>query len=286
MTLVEHMGPIVEANALSADNDITHMMYGAARTVFVVDGSREWRLVLSRVLRSADCLVRPFGSAEAFLAAQSVKSSGCVVLNTSLPGMSGLELQHSLTHLPNPRPIVFLSDPCAIRTSVEAMKAGAVDFLTKPCDDSRLLRAVVQALERDADERRRRAIRSIIQQRVAELTSREHQVMTRVVCGRLNKQIAAELGTGVKTVKVHRARMMSKMQVRSVAELVQLAARVGINMEPALGAGPRPPELGVMGAAKTQAPRVNPMYLNHLLRFNRPFSNPLGHGVSQHGKAE
>jgi FixJ family two-component response regulator len=115
------------------------------------------------------------------------------------------------------------------------MKEGAVDFLTKPVDDSQLFAAVDQALKRDAEQRLERAIRDTIQRRLAMLTPRERQVMAHVIRGRLNKQIAADLGTGEKTVKVHRARVMSKMVARSVAELVQLAARVGVGIEPALG---------------------------------------------------
>jgi FixJ family two-component response regulator len=235
------------------------------------------------MLRSAGYLVRPYESAESFLAAQNAKSSGCVVLNTLLSGMSGLELQHSLTHSPCPRPIVFVSDPCEIQTSVQAMKAGAIDFLTKPFDEGRLLAAVAQALERDSDQRRSREIRGIIERRVSELTPREVQVMTRVVGGRLNKQIAAELGTGVKTVKVHRGRVMSKMQVRSVAELVQLCARVGITMETESGAGSRLLELEVAGESRIQSRRVHRKHFNHLSCADRPFSNPFGHGEPRHG---
>jgi FixJ family two-component response regulator len=117
------------------------------------------------------------------------------------------------------------------------MKEGAVDFLTKPVDDTQLFAAVDQALKRDAEQRLERAIRDTIQRRLAMLTPRERQVMAHVIRGRLNKQIAADLGTGEKTVKVHRARVMSKMVARSVAELVQLAARVGVGVEPSVGAG-------------------------------------------------
>jgi FixJ family two-component response regulator len=119
-----------------------------------------------------------------------------------------------------------------VQTSVHAMKHGAIDFLTKPVDDIRLFEAVERALRRDAAQRVERSIRNTIQQRLEILTPREREVMAQVIRGRLNKQIAADLGTGEKTVKVHRARVMSKMMVRSVAELVQLGARVGVSIEP------------------------------------------------------
>jgi FixJ family two-component response regulator len=132
-----------------------------------------------------------------------------------------------------------------VQTSVKAMKAGAVDFLTKPIDSARLFAAIERALKRDAEQRMESAIRRAIAQRLTKLTPREHQVLTHVVRGRLNKQIAADLKTGEKTVKVHRARMMSKMGARSVPELIQLAMRAGIAVEPivhthevALGDGP------------------------------------------------
>jgi FixJ family two-component response regulator len=122
-----------------------------------------------------------------------------------------------------------------VQTSVHAMKEGAIDFLTKPVNNTVLFEAVERALQCDRAQREERSIRDTIQQRLEVLTPRERQVMAQVIRGRLNKQIAADLGTGEKTVKVHRARMMSKMMVRSVAELVQLGARVGVSMEPTRG---------------------------------------------------
>ncbi len=163
------------------------------------------------------------------------RTPGCLLLDVCMPGLSGLDLQRTLVASPGARPIVFLTGRGDIQTSVHAMKEGAVDFLTKPVDDTQLFAAVDQALKRDAEQRLERAIRDTIQRRLAMLTPRERQVMAHVIRGRLNKQIAADLGTGEKTVKVHRARVMSKMVARSVAELVQLAARVGVGIEPALG---------------------------------------------------
>jgi FixJ family two-component response regulator len=212
-------------------------MNGPSHTVFIVDDAREVRAGLSRLLAAAGYQVRAFESAASFLEEQDAEDPGCLLLDVCMPGLSGLELQHSLLGSRQARPIVFLSGQGDVRTSVNAMKDGAVDFLTKPVDDVQLFAAVNQALQRDADQRLERAIFETIQQRLKLLTPRERQVMGQVIRGRLNKQIAADLGTGEKTVKVHRARVMSKMMARSVAELVQLAARVGISSEPTLGSG-------------------------------------------------
>ena len=203
------------------------MMDIAARTVFVVDDTREVRVALSRVLSAAGYRVRSFESAEQFLEEQDGETPGCLLLDICMPGMSGLDVQRSLADSTDGRPIVFLTGHGDIQTSVQAMKVGAVDFLTKPIDDARLFAAVDQALELDFAARNQRAIRREIEKRLGDLTPRERQVMDQVIRGRLNKQIAADLGIGEKTVKVHRARVMAKMDVRSVAELVQLASRVG-----------------------------------------------------------
>jgi FixJ family two-component response regulator len=210
-------------------------MNGTTNTVFIVDDAREVRTGLSRLLAAAGYRVRAFESAASFLQEHDAEVPGCLLLDVCMPGLSGLELQRTLVGSPGARPIVFLTGRGDIQTSVHAMKEGAVDFLTKPVDDSQLFAAVDQALKRDAEQRLERAIRDTIQRRLAMLTPRERQVMAHVIRGRLNKQIAADLGTGEKTVKVHRARVMSKMVARSVAELVQLAARVGVGIEPALG---------------------------------------------------
>jgi RNA polymerase sigma factor (sigma-70 family) len=200
-------------------------MEGAARTVFIVDDARPMRIALSHLLGAEGYQVRTFESAEGFLRERDADAPGCLVLDVYLPGLSGLDLQRMLGEMTGAPPIVFLSGTSDIQISVHAMKAGAVDFLTKPIEDQRLFAAVEQALRRDAEQRRDRAIRNMIQQRMKELTPRERQVMEHIIRGRLNKQIAMELGIHEKTVKVHRARVMPKMGVRSVAELVQLAAR-------------------------------------------------------------
>jgi FixJ family two-component response regulator len=180
------------------------------------------------MLNAAGYSVRAFESAEGFLAEGHAESPGCLLLDVCLPGLDGMELQRSLLSAPCPHPIVFLTGRSDIQTSVNAMKAGAVDFLTKPIEGGRLVAAIDKALRRDAERRLEYAIRSTIQRRFDKLTPREKQVMDGMVHGRLNKVIAAGLGIGEKTVKVHRARLMEKMGVRSVAELVPLGARIGL----------------------------------------------------------
>jgi FixJ family two-component response regulator len=203
-------------------------------TVFVVDDALEVRVGLSRILAAADYQVRVFESAESFLELQDMEAPGCLLLDICMPGLSGFDLQRSLLDSRCGRPIVFLTGQGDIQASVRAMKAGAVDFLTKPIDMDRLFAAIDEALRVDAAERQARATCGLIGRRLGRLTPRERQVMEHVVRGRLNKQIAASLGTGEKTVKVHRARMMWKMGARSVAELVQLGSRVGVAMTPIL----------------------------------------------------
>jgi FixJ family two-component response regulator len=205
-----------------------------APTVFVVDDAPQVRAALSRLLSAADYHVRSFDSAEQFLEEHDVHAPGCLLLDYFMPGLSGLELQRALIGSQCARPIVFLTGAGDVQISVNAMKGGAVDFLTKPIDPGLLFAAVEQALHRDTTQRQMGDIRCVIQRRFDTLTARERQVLAEVVRGRLNKQIAADLGTGEKTVKVHRARVMSKMEARSIAQLVQLAGRVGISIQPNL----------------------------------------------------
>jgi FixJ family two-component response regulator len=204
-------------------------MSSAVGTVFIVDDALEVRNSLSRLLNAAGYHIQGFESAEVFLQNQHAETGGCLLLDICLPGLSGMELQRQLLGSPHARPIVFLTGRGDIETSVAAMKAGAVDFLTKPIEAPRLFAAVDLALQRDAVQRLERQVQASIVARIARLTPRERQVMTCMMRGRLNKQIAGELGTGEKTVKVHRARVMSKMGVRSLAELVWLASRVAID---------------------------------------------------------
>jgi FixJ family two-component response regulator len=202
-------------------------------TVFIVDDEREVRAALSRLFAAAGYQVQAFESAHRFLEAHDPDAPGCLLLDVCLPGLSGIELQRSLAGSPRTRPIVFLTGKADIHTTVCAMKAGAVDFLTKPIESAKLFTAIEQALRRDSEQRLDRAIRNSVEQRVAKLTPREREVMGHVIRGRLNKQIAADLGTGEKTVKIHRARVMKKMDARTVPDLLHMAMRVGCAMEPA-----------------------------------------------------
>ena len=203
-------------------------------TVFIVGDDRDVRIALLRLVTAAGYRAQAFESAARFLAAQDKDTPGCLLLDASLPASSGIELQSALDGSPSARPIIVLSGRADIQASVEAMKAGAVDFLTHPIDGARLFPAIEQALRRDAEHRRKRQISDAIEKRLKKLTPREHEVMAHVIRGRLNKQIAADLCTVVGTVKIHRGRVMSKLRVRSVAELVHLAVHGGIASDPIL----------------------------------------------------
>jgi FixJ family two-component response regulator len=231
-------------------------MNGPASTVFLVDGHSEFRTALSHLLVATGYSVRLFESAKCFLDDVDAATPGCLLLDVDLPGLSGLELQRALIGSPCAHPIIFLSGTCDIHTSVQAMKAGAIDFLTNPIDAERLIPAIEQALRHDAKLRRERETGELIHQRLKKLTSRERQVMERVIRGQLNKQIAADLGTGEKTVKVHRGRMMAKMSVRSVPDLVRLGAHVG------LVPWPREDFRQELKTAGSRAGQLNVSYLN------------------------
>ena len=195
-------------------------MYDVAPCVRVVDDDAAVLKSLERLLRSAGFTVRTFPSAYDFLQQHDGDAPGCILLDLSMPGVDGLKVQEVLTGIDDPCPVIFLSGASDVPRSVRAMKAGAVDFLTKPFDKEQLLAAVRAAVEKDRSARAARAKRTSLAARVAALTARERQVMAHVVAGHLNKQIAAELGIAEKTVKVHRARVMKKMNAPSVAELV------------------------------------------------------------------
>lgn len=197
-------------------------------TVFVVDDDCAVLKSLSRLLRSASLASSTFSSPREFLDCHNPNAPGCLVLDVAMPGLNGLELQQALIASGNELPIVFLTGHGDIPMSVQAMKGGAVDFLTKPVNDADLLQAVRAALEKDRLERELRAEVADIRRRLARLTPREREVLEHVIAGHLNKQTAADLGTVEKTIKVHRARMMEKMKVQSVAELVHLTERAGI----------------------------------------------------------
>lgn len=199
-------------------------------TVFVVDDDADVRRALGRLLRSVAYETQLFSSSGEFLAAHDSELPGCLILDLAMPEMNGLEVQASLAATGCHRPIIFLSGNGSIATSVTAMRAGAVTFLTKPVENCDLFAAVDEGLRLDAEERARGLRRHAVSERLATLTPRERQVLTHVVAGRLNKQIAADLGTVVKTIKVHRARVMQKMGVRSLAQLVRIATSVGVDV--------------------------------------------------------
>ena len=203
-------------------------MSQAEPTIFVVDDDLSVLKGLSRLLRSARLNPVTFASPEEFLDRHDPHAPGCLVLDVAMPGLDGLQLQQALIAKGSEIPIIFLTGQGDIPTSVQAMKGGAVDFLTKPVHDDCLLAAIRAAIEKDRQQRQAGAEVAEIRQRLATLTPREREVLEHVISGQLNKQTAAELGTVEKTIKVHRARMLAKMKVQSVAELVWLAEKVGI----------------------------------------------------------
>jgi FixJ family two-component response regulator len=197
-------------------------------TVFIVDDAAAVRVSVSRLLRAAGFATADFPHAQAFLDSGHCDDAGCLVLDIEMPNLSGIELQRVLAERGCVLPIVFLTGHGDIDTCVQAMKVGAADFLTKPLDGDRLLAAVQVAIERNRTARAARAALDEVLQRLATLTPREREVLPLVVAGQMNKQVAARLGTAEKTIKVHRARVMQKLQVRTLAELVHLADRIGV----------------------------------------------------------
>jgi FixJ family two-component response regulator len=195
--------------------------------VFVVDDDPSMRRALETLLRSVGLDVRLFSSAQEFMQAKRPDAPGCLVLDVRLPGMSGLAFQEELAKTGVAIPVIFISGHGDVPMTVRAMKAGAVEFLTKPFDDQVLLDAIHAAIERDRARRRDAASLAALKARYDDLTQRERQVMKLVVAGRVNKQIAAELGLSLVTVKVHRGQVMRKMLAKSVAELVRMADRFG-----------------------------------------------------------
>jgi len=194
--------------------------------VHVVEDDRSVRTAVTRLLSLAGFEARAYASAGEFLVEERDPAPGCIVLDVGLPGLTGIELQAALQRDGDPRPIIFLTGRGSIDMGVCAMKAGAVDFLTKPVDRERLLGAVETALARGIVAQARDEVQRGLRERLERLTAREREVFDRVVQGKLNKQVAFELGTSVRTVKAHRAQVMQKMEVDSLAELVSAADRL------------------------------------------------------------
>ena len=200
----------------------------AEPTVFIVDDDPQMRESLRNLLRSVGLRVQLFASAQEFVHSQHPDAPSCLVLDVRMPGLSGLDLQRQASEAGLEIPIIFITGHGDIPMSVRAMKAGAVEFLTKPFRDQDLLDAIQQALERSRKAREQQAATEELRRRFASLTPREREVMERVVAGLLNKQIGAELGTSETTVKIQRHQVMEKMGAGSLPDLVRMADRLGI----------------------------------------------------------
>jgi len=196
--------------------------------VFVVDDDALVRRSLERLILSVGLRVKTFSSASEFLESQRPDGPGCIVLDVRMPGLSGLDLQQELSAAGLDMPVVFVTGHGTVPMSVRAMKAGAVDFLQKPIDDQVLLDAVQRAIDQDRQAREEQAGLQELERRLDSLTPREREVFALVVSGLLNKQIGGELGTSEKTIKVHRARVMQKMQADSLADLVRMGEKLAI----------------------------------------------------------
>lgn len=199
-----------------------------APTVFVVDDDRSVLTGVLRLLRSAGLAAEGFVSPDAFLESFDRDTTGCLILDLAMPGFDGLRLQQVLAEHGSVIPIIFLTGHGDIPATVQAMKRGAVDFLTKPVSDEVLLGAVRGAIDRCVTLQRTQQEVKSIERRLARLTPREREVLAHLLSGKLNKQIAAEFGTTEHTIKIHRSRVMQKMQARTVAELVRLAEHAGV----------------------------------------------------------
>jgi FixJ family two-component response regulator len=203
-------------------------MTEAEPTVFVVDDDPSVRRSMERLVHSMGFNVQTFATAKEFTERARVESPACLVLDVHLPGPSGLDLQRELVQTGVQIPIIFITGRGSIPMSVRAMKAGAIEFLTKPTRSRDLLAAINAAIERDRASHQAHRELDALRERYARLTGREREVMALVIAGRLNKQIASELSTSERTVKFHRAHIMEKMEADSVAELVRMAGQLGL----------------------------------------------------------
>jgi len=199
--------------------------------VFVIDDDSSIRAGLAGLLRSVGLHYKLFSSTQEFLESDRDNVLGCIVLDVRLPGTSGLDLQRELVALGNHLPIIFITGHADIPMSVQAMKDGAFEFLTKPFRDQELLDAIHAGIERDRARRQDASVVALLQERLASLTLREREILARVVTGRLNKQIAGDLDLSEITVKVHRGHIMRKMGAKSFADLVRMADKLGVSVE-------------------------------------------------------
>jgi len=220
-------------------------MTAATQTVFLVDDDASVLKALSRVLREDGWSVQTFESAEAFLSRRAPDMYGCLVLDVTMPDIDGLELQRRLGEAGQSLPIVFVTGHGDIPMSVQAIKAGAADFLTKPVQAQALVRAVRSAIEQHESALQAREVTAKFRERLASLTPREREVLAALAAGKLNKQIASDLGVVEQTIKFHRARIMERMQAKTVAELMHIAAHLRLTPAPARPQAPQsPPKLG------------------------------------------
>jgi FixJ family two-component response regulator len=197
-------------------------------TIFIIDDDPSVRKGLTRLVTASGMNTESFASARDFLDSENLDSPGCIILDVQMPGMTGPELQEELGNTSYGLPIIFLSAHGDVPTTANAMKKGAVDFLTKPVDGPKLLETIRISLEKDTENRRQRKISSEINAQINLLTAREFEVMTWVITGMLNKQIAGEMDISEETVKIHRGRVMHKLEIVSVAELVRICEKIDI----------------------------------------------------------
>jgi len=207
---------------------IARLLHSSSPIVHVVEDDRAAREATARFLRAAGYQVRIYATATEFLETAPINVPGCVVLDLQLPGLSGLDLQRALAYREDPPPVVFLSGRSGVQQSVEAMKLGAIDFLTKTADGLELLAAVSRAIARDAEGREERGRLRLLRDRHARLSPREREVLAHLISGQLNKQVGFDLGISEQTTKIHRHRILEKMQAHSIADLVRMASDLGI----------------------------------------------------------